>query len=519
MAETGLTRSQLIVELTRSPYGDLESYLPVGLRYAEQDPDFFAHLVSWNHAKGSVRDAKVALPVIALDVAERLTDDVAAWRVLTDNALAHLADLRPRQLVQALAFTREAKTMVNRRLLRRFVTRYLRDLETDWRTWERTALQHREALRTLYAQWHIAPGGTKGSRYDETLLRSAAVTGKFAAVRTLAHLPANEIADVMRRHQIPFLIARGALGARAKEPYIALALLQAMSPVEVVNNTRALERLGVRLVPELRAAFEQALERAGTSKKTKHSTLKATRAAEALEASGETQLAGKLRALQERQLDNAAGIEGNWLVLGDKSSSMSTAIELARQVSGILARMVKGTVHVVFFDTAPRAFDVTGKTYEDIKAVTALVRANGCTSIGCGLQWCVENKVEVDGLAVVSDGGQNTMPSLPMALAAYDKLFGRLPTVYFFKTPGDPDRLTAECGAAGVDVQVFDLRTGGAHGAVDYYSLPTLVETLRANRYSLVDEVYAAPLRTLDEVLPHTRDHRVLRRVPAQVPV
>jgi len=60
-------------------------------------------------------------------------------------------------------------------------------------------------------------------------------------------------------------------------------------------------------------------------------------------------------------------VDGNWLVLGDKSGSMSACIEVARHVSGTLAKFVKAKFHLVFFDTTPRHFDVTGKTYEEIQ--------------------------------------------------------------------------------------------------------------------------------------------------------
>jgi hypothetical protein len=68
--------------------------------------------------------------------------------------------------------------------------------------------------------------------------------------------------------------------------------------------------------------------------------------------------------------------------------------------------------------------------------------------------------------------------------------------VYLYRLTGDRDVLTKNCAADGVELHEFDL-TGG----VDYYSLPNIVQTMRVNRYSLIDEIMAAPLLKLEDVL------------------
>jgi hypothetical protein len=512
MAEQLLDKKAVIAQLVRSPHGKLLDYAPVATTAARQDPEFYAHLIAWNHQKGSIRDAKVALPIFTLLIPVSL--DPADHLVLQENALAHLADLRPKQFMQATEFAREVKAPT--RLVRRLITRYLRDLEADRRAWEKTALQHREFMRTLYGRWHIAPGGAKGSPQDVALMKRDAEQGKFAAVRTLNALPAMEIANAIKRFQIPFLIARGALGARAKETDVMMALVKAMTPVELVTNAKALKKLGVLDVPELRATFEQAIEKAGKrTRKPTGAVLKTTTAAEVLEQDGDVasgKLATKLRVLQEKQLDHLKTVDGDWLILGDASGSMAGAVEVAKQVAGILARLVKGKVHLVFFNTEPRYFDVTGKSYEDIVALTKMVRAAGGTLLGVGLDYLVQRGISVDGIAIISDGAHNYThePRFTTAYARYKAKLGNEPTVYFYVTPGESDNLSHELRGAGLQFELFDLRTGGAYSKIDRYSLPNLVQTMRVNRYSLVDEIMETPLRTLDEVLDRTKGLEVL---------
>lgn len=62
--EKVLSKREVIGVLTRSPHGKLEEYLAPSSAAAKDDPNFYAHLCAWNHQRGSVRDAKVALPVL-----------------------------------------------------------------------------------------------------------------------------------------------------------------------------------------------------------------------------------------------------------------------------------------------------------------------------------------------------------------------------------------------------------------------------------------------------------------------
>jgi hypothetical protein len=481
--ETGLTKQQIITQLLRSPHGKLEEYVPVGTQATKDDPEFMAHLIAYNEVRGQIRDSKVALPVVSL----------SKEFLFEENSLAHLALLDPRNFVRALKF---AKSLPNKpqRELARLVDRYLRVREATPGWWERTALQHRASMKTLYALYHVKPDRAA----DRILFKGKYPAGSlFAAVRDLKDMSATEAAGTILTRRIPFLIAVSALGGKAKDTDLVLALIERMSPTELVTNTKMLERLGIKDVPALRGAYEAGLQRVATSKKA---TFKTTRAVEAI---SDPKLKAKLAGAQEKQLAKLGGIEGDWLVLGDKSASMADAIETAKLVAGTLARMVKGQVMLVFFNTSPTAYDVTGKTYEEVKALTKNVVANGATSIGCGLAYAREKNFEPSGIAIASDGAENSVPWFTAQYEALCKSMDREVPVYLYwtkcyqsnATNNNPGTLGRNMHAAGHDMQVFDLREG-----TDYYALPNLVQTMRASRYSLIDEILATPLLTLDEV-------------------
>jgi hypothetical protein len=476
--ETGLTRNQIISVLTKSPHGDLAEYVPVGVRAAKEDPDFYAHLIAWNERKGAIRDAKVALPVLALTAPGTFADEE-----LRDNALAHIVKLDPRNLVRSVRFSK-GQPIKERRRLSRVVEMYLREREDSRSKFDRVAMQHKASLKELYALLHIKPGN-----HAQKVLFAGEKIGVFGDIAKLKDMNPAEAAGTIIGKRIPFLVAMGALGAKAKEPDVVQALITAMSPAEVVTNAKMLERLGVKTNPALRASFEAALKRAAESGRT-GATLKATQAAQAVGgAVGE-----KLRGLQEKQIDKIQ-VDGDWLVLADKSGSMGHSIETARHVSAILARVAKGKVHLVFFDTVPQYIDVTGLELDAISGITKRVVANGGTSPGAGLRYAHEKGLIVDGIAIVGDGNENNAPVFASVYKDFCAMAGKDVPLYVYLLKGDPPTMVSNNARSGIEMQVFDLL-----GGVDYYSLPNLVQTMRTNRYGLADEIMGVPLLRLGDV-------------------
>jgi len=478
MNEAGLTRQKILTELTRSPHGNLKEYIPVVADACAKHPEFLAHLIAWNHTKGQVRDSKLALP---LCTAASLTYP----QELLENSFAHLAKLNPRDFVRGYRFGLELRLPLRMRVLRRLATAYLREFEST-PYWQRTALQHRAKLKELYALSHTKPS----PRVNDVLFKNDYSSAPlFQKVKLLHSMSPLEAAGTIMNERIPFLIAVGALGAKAKEPDLVLALIKAMSPTELVTNTKFLERLGVKSNPALRAAFEEAVGRASSSKAN---MLKTTRAAEQMTDEG---LKQKLQGLQEKQLASLQ-VEGDWLVLADKSGSMSTCIEASRHIAAALCKFVKGKVWLVFFDTAPQTIDVTGCTLDMIRAATKYITADGGTSIGCGLQRMLDAHESVDGIAIVSDACENTAPSFWDVYRRYCESVGKDVPVYLYLLHGGDSLIYAQRFLHGHDIQVFDLK----ETTVDYYSLPNLVQTMRTNRYSLLDEVMATKLLTFKDV-------------------
>ena len=481
-------RTEIIATLTKSAHGKLAEYLPAATVAAREDADFYAHLLAWNATRGNVRDARVALPVVAL--ASRPSD-----RTYIENALALLAALPPREFAKAVAFAREVGAPD--RTVRRLVARYLRDIEVG--RWDRVSLQHRRALRGLYAKYHVKPSETA----EAALFRGDPV-GRFAVVQELRNMDPLGAAAAVVHHKIPFLVARGAVGKKMSNPDVLIALVERMTPAEVVTHAKTIRKMG-KDAPALRAVLDAALGRVGRSKDAS-TVLKATQAAEAVEAEHPV-LAAKLKAAQESQAQTLKTIDGDWLVLGDKSGSMTAAIAVASKVAALLTHAVKGAVHLVLFDVHPNYFDATGKTFDELTTMTRKVAAGGGTDLSCGLRMMRDRRITVGGIAIVSDGADHHTYGFPRALNEYAETIGAVPSVYFYRMPGEPDVFEGQMRRSGQDPIVFDVGLDA-----DHYSLPALVQTMRTNRWSLVDEILQTPLVTLDDVLTYTKGTEVLPR-------
>lgn len=493
--EKGLNKQQIVSMLCKSPHGKLAEYTPVATQAIAMDGEFYQHLIGWDRIKGQIRDSKAALPVLGL------TEKDAELR---DNSFAHLALLNPRELLKAYLFAREVRPQGQMLPLDRMVQTYLHEKEQE-RGWDHLAVQHRKALKSLYAysrtlptkdRVHAALWGFKGRRESKvTLLPPKGSV--FEALDRLKDMGAEEAAATIVKFKVPFLVAWQRLGKRVKEPDLLLALINRMTATELITNTKHLEKLGMKTNPALRGAFDMAVSKAASSTKN---TLKTTAAISAEHEDGTAVLSEstreKLRGLQDKQIAAAGGPDGDWLVLADKSGSMEASIAAAKEVAASLAKFVKGKVYLVFFDTTPMAVDVTGATLDQIHKATRHIRAGGGTSIGCGLNRMLTEKIEIDGIAIVSDGCEHSAPLFTEVYKRYCALVDKQVPVYFFQCDGEPDHLTSDANRAGIEMQTFDLR-----GKTDYYAVPNLVQTMRGSMYSLVDEIMAVPLLSLNDVL------------------
>lgn len=487
-------KQELISQLVKSTHGSLNDYVPITLNAAKNDPEFLAHLIVWNLVKGEIRDSKIALPIINLRALSR--DD----KELAESAIASLVTQDPRSLVKAYNFNKElTKSGLNisgghRRLLESGLKKYLEVRESNQGWWNKTVIQHKKSIKELYAVSHFKP-----SEYAQAVLFSKEYPkgSVFEKISMLKDMSPQEAAGTILNYKIPFQIALGSLGRKKEEyeknPEFLLALMGGMSGQQLISATKFLTSVGVFNSPMLKSEYQKALERGKTDKRM--STLKASKAMEVLKENPDVnaEIIARLSVVQESKISQKT-IEGDWLVLGDMSGSMSQAIDLAKDIASYITRSVAGKVYLIFFNENPRVFEVTGKKLEEIRQDTKYIKAGGGTSCGCGIKYLQDKGIIVNGIAMVSDGGDNRTPAFCEAYQTYVKKMEIDPTIYFFRVPGDINRVSMMLGHNNIHFEYYDMEK------TDYYSLPNLVASMKTSRYSLMDEIMDTPLLTFNQV-------------------
>src|SRR5439155_8123943 len=144
------------------------------------------------------------------------------------------------------------------RSLKTEVTRYLREREADADWFDSTVLTARKAIKRLYALLHVKPG----ERAQQVLFdEQPPPDSRLFALRELAKAatPADQARAIVA-HRIPYRVA--ATVVKQMTPTVLVALIDRMSPQEVINNLAALKRRGAFDNADLKALIEEKLEQA-----------------------------------------------------------------------------------------------------------------------------------------------------------------------------------------------------------------------------------------------------------------
>jgi hypothetical protein len=510
-------RLRLLNTLLTTPHRKLDEVWPVHREIVKSDPRFYVRLAAWYADHGDVRDHKEMF-VVAL-----VLSDFPGHR---DVGLAMLRELPPYQVARVVDFvhgrkvTRTVREKVAAapakrakkakrakaggaaaavaaaptktvtesfglfksapRSLRTEVERYLREREADVDWFDGTVLQARKAVKRLYAILHVKPSPrAQQILFDQT----PPPDSRAYALKLLAKAdgPADQARAIVE-HAIPYRVA--ATVVKQMTPSVLLALIDRMSPQELINNLAALKKRGALDNPELKALVDQKLEAAQTSGRV--SAFKAAKAMEAAGATGEAR--AKLEKVADAQVKAKGRIQRPTALLIDKSGSMQLAIELGKRIGAMISTVCEDALYVYAFDTVAYPIDRGGGDLASWERALAGITAAGGTSCGVALEVMRLRKQYVEQIILVTDEGDNISPAFVPALQKYREAAKADPTVCIVRTPGAGATVTNACHKADVAVDVFEF--GG-----DYYSLPNLIPLLaKPSRLELLMEILDYPL-------------------------
>ncbi|GHO85955.1 VWA domain-containing protein [Dictyobacter formicarum] len=476
-------RVSILNSFLTTPHRKLEELAPLHTSALENDPLFYSHLALWYFAKGEVRDHKL------LFVAHLATSGYPEFR---EAAWVLLQKLAPYEVARVLDHTKKVigKTP---RSFKGAVAHYLQTRESNPRQFDGAAMRARNDLKHLYASLRIKPGPrAQAILFDE---QPPADSPLFALKRLAKASTAEEQAQIILEHKIPYTTAVGAL--KNVTPVVLVALIDAMSPQEVINSMAALKKRGALDNPEVKALIDQKLAAAKTDKRV--STLKAKKAMAATKLDAETEQA--LTEVMDQRIASKAEIKRPTALFVDKSGSMSQAITVSKQLASLISAVTTADFYVYAFDTAAFEINVNvpaGKraALSDWEKAFQFIKANGGTSLGVALAQMTKKKQYVEQLLIVTDEGENSAPLLADAWTAYKEAMQTAPSIVIVQVGGSYERLAQGLLARGVELTRY--RFDG-----DYYSLPNVLELLaQPSRAELVEAIMGYELPRRPDLVP-----------------
>ena len=324
-------RLDILNTLLTTPHRRLDRVWPVHKEMVDSDPLFYVRLAAWYNANGDVRDHKEMF-VITLALSDfpghreaglGLLRDLPPYQVGRVIDFIHGRKTKRKVRVETKAnrkakarkiFATKAKTKTTPkepakfetrveeyglfrnipRSLKTEVVRYLREREADPQWFDSSVLNARKAIKRMYALMHVRPG----ERAQRILFDGdPPQDSSLFQLRALANAksPADQARAIIQ-YQIPYRVAASVV--KQMTPTALLAIIQSMSPQELINNLGSLKRRGAMNNADLKSLIEEKLELAKTDDRV--SALKADEAIRAANVSGD--LKDKLEAVADTQI-------------------------------------------------------------------------------------------------------------------------------------------------------------------------------------------------------------------------
>lgn len=477
-------RLEMLNSLLTTPHRKLEEAAVLHNSLLEQDPLFYGHLAVWYLSHGTVRDHKEVF------VGSLLTSN---WSQHREAGFELLQTLPPYQVARVVDYMKQYRGKVPRSA-RTAVTRYLRTREAQATRFDRAAVRGRKAMKHLYATLHIRPS----ERANAILFKNNPPPDSLAyQVKQVARaeMP-GEQAALIAEYRLPYTVAVGAV--QAVTPAVLVALINAMTPQEVINHMKALKARGAFDHDDVKTLIEAKLTEAQSDRRV--SAYKAKVAAQAVPVDADIE--AHLARVTEAQVKRHGAIRRATALLVDKSGSMTQAIEVGKRLAALISTITEADLHVVAFDTV--AFEVKpsrpglqrlfgreaapATTLDAWEQAFAPIQAAGGTSIGAGLEWLRRKQVAVEHVVIVTDEGENTAPYFTDVLQAYQRDLKVTVDVTIVKIGYAMAHVEQRLRAVRASFETFTF-------AGDYYALPNLVPLLtRPSRLDLLLDILATPL-------------------------
>lgn len=463
-------RLEILNSLLKTPHRQLDKVAELHREFSEKDPVFYGHLAVWYQQNGDVRDHKEVF------VANLLVSDIDDHR---EAGCVLLQELPPYQVARTVDFMKKHLNKVPR-IARTAVVEYLRQREAQVENFDRAVLRGRKVMKHLYATLRIKPD----PRAEAILFKNEPPKGSVLhALKMLSKTDsADEQAHIIEQNKLPALIAIGAL--KELNPQVMKALINGMTPQEVINSLNSLKQRGVLENTELKEFIDMKLDQAAKSARV--SAFKAMKAAEVTVLDADLQK--KLDKVASDQVKRKGRITQPTAVLIDKSSSMTLALDIGKQIAAMVSSVIETKFVVYTFDEFASRIRCDSNELSSWERRLQLVFPGGPSSPGAALEAMRLADEAIEQIILVTDGHENCKPYFAPAYHDYCQALKVQPPVVIVN-PGEPNPLFLEhLSKNNIETETYDF-------AGDYYSLPNLIPMLaRPSRFELLLEIMEVEL-------------------------
>lgn len=392
-------------------------------------------------------------------------------------------------------------------MLRKSIKTYLRWREKpeNQGMLEGALIRARDDMYGLYIRTHTLPGGDQNSWINKFLFKneideSLPQMKRLAALRRLSKIedPVKQ-AELIVENKLPYPQVISVVNKIT--PTVLVALIDAMSPQELLSNLGSLKSRGAMDNADIKALIETKIKKIKTTKSSRIDALKGAAAAKAV---GDLpdDIAKVAAEATDSQLKFHGRIKSTTALLIDKSGSMDQAIELGKQLAATLAQACESQApRVYMFDRVPTEIvwnkndgDIMSKSSWDRKL--KMFSANGGTEPHNVIRAMISQNISVEQIVLVTDEGENSAGRFAAELKNYERKFGFMPNIVIARVGGRnaADVMEKSMKAVGIDVEVL------VCDKADSVSIPNLLQLLsRTSIFDLVLEISMLPLPSRDE--------------------
>lgn len=498
-------RQKMFESFLQCPHRDTEQALKIHLELRERDPLFYAHLACWyRKQRDQLRDHnEIFAALLSLDpYVDNREVGLALIRKHATFMKAKIVGLIKGKTVKIREKTgkkvgkhdevkiKEKKVGLFTHMptcLKRDLGAFLAWLDEDPTRFDTVALKSAKDLKELYYAKGDHPYKHSDRAHQILWKGKYPKDSKLNALKEVSSAKTPEkAAKLIVENKLPYNIAVGLVSQIT--PSVLVALINAMTPQEVLANMASLEERGALDNADTKKLIEAKLEQAKKSGKV--SSLKASTAVKTGRIKDE-KTARMMTEVTDTLIKKTGVITVPTAIFVDRSGSMHEAIVVGKRCAAAVSGVTTAPLYVVAFDDSPMEIKSKGTGLSDWEKAFAPVRSGGQTSMACALLYLQAHKMAVEQIVVITDEGENCHPTFAQVYPGYCKALNVKPHVIVLHVGNPGNTFSSLLKASNIP---FDLYTPKAS---DDYSIPGLIQLLsRKSKLDLVMEIMDTPLLT-----------------------